>query len=117
MQLDHVLFTRQRGESPFKIGNKQTGDTMRTLQTVNQEYTNTLTLAGEKQYLIKRLTLELSALNAKADQLNIEAGELKKKELAGKAISDDQKVLLDLPEMTSEQAAAPDSPPQTETIQ
>ncbi len=61
---------------------------MRTLETVNQEYTNTLTLAGEKQYLIKRLSVELSNLNAKADKLNIEASEVKKKVTATSEITE-----------------------------
>ncbi len=64
----------------------------RTLDQVNHEYTNTLTLAGDKTYRARLLQLEAEGLYKQADKLNIEAGEFKKKDLAANTTPTEQKL-------------------------
>lgn len=65
---------------------------MRTSEIVNREYTNTLTLAGDKTYRARLLTLEAETLYKQADALNTEAGEIKKKVSAESPTSDELSV-------------------------
>lgn len=86
----------------------------RTLEQINAEYTQTAVHLGDKTYRKLVIETEINTLVVTMNRLDTEAAELKKSlKPAENTTSTDEEAngLLDLPQMTPEQMAEPDSYP------